>query len=70
MQRDLSLTRVEIKKHEKLGHKKSIDQLRSLVAEMSALSQAAPGQEGQGGGRFGGGLIVGQRARVKGLLVG
>ena len=39
VQRDLSLTRVEIKKHEKLGHKKSIDQLRSLVAEMSALSQ-------------------------------
>ena len=39
VQRDLSLTRVEIKKHEKLGHKKSIDHLRSLVAEMSALSQ-------------------------------
>ena len=39
VQRDLSLTRVEIKKHEKLGHKKSIDHLRALVAEMSALSQ-------------------------------
>ena len=39
MQRELSLTRVEIKKHEKLGHKKSIEQLRALVAEMAALSQ-------------------------------
>ena len=39
MQRDLSLTRVEIKKHEKLGFKKSINHLNSLVAEMSALSQ-------------------------------
>ena len=39
VQRDLSLTRVEIKKHEKLGFKKSINHLNSLVAEMSALSQ-------------------------------
>ena len=39
VQRELSLTRVEIKKHEKLGHKKSIDHLRALVAEVSALSQ-------------------------------
>jgi len=39
VQADLSLARVEIRKHEKLGYKKSIEHLRELVEEISALSQ-------------------------------
>ena len=38
VQSDLSLARVELAKHEKLGHKKSIENLRKLVGEVSALS--------------------------------
>lgn len=38
-QKDLSRTRVDIRKHEKSGYKKSIDHMRSLVAQVSALSQ-------------------------------
>lgn len=38
-QQALSLTRVDIRKHEKLGYKKSIDNTKLLIAQIAALSQ-------------------------------
>mmetsp|Transcript_58175 Transcript_58175/g.115467 ORF Transcript_58175/g.115467 Transcript_58175/m.115467 type:complete len:913 (-) Transcript_58175:296-3034(-) len=38
-QQQLSVTRVDIKKHEKLGYKKSIEQTNMLITQISALSQ-------------------------------
>jgi hypothetical protein len=38
-QKDLSVTRVDIRKHEKQGFKKSIEHTHALVAQVAALSQ-------------------------------
>ena len=37
-QKDLSLTRVDIRKHEKSGYKKSIEHMQTLVAQVAPRS--------------------------------